>query len=111
MMFGFLFRRREPACQDGTGGFDFSKVGDVDDATVAAFFEATTSNGRQMPLLIARFVYGQLEERMTGPTKIDAMQLAEIRGGMRALRAFGVFYTNGIEAWKNRHRKGAEDDS
>lgn len=90
--------------------FDFSKVTDVDDATVEAFFNATSTPGRQMPLLIARFIFNQLEGQLTDPGKLDALQLSEIRGGMRALRAFGTFYTNGIESWKSRNRRTDDDE-
>jgi len=91
--------------RDGRADFDFSKVADVDDATVEAFFNSTSTPGRQMPLLIARYIFNQLEGRLTDPGKLDSLQLSEIRGGMRALRAFGAFYTNGIESWKARKRE------
>lgn len=82
--------------------FDFSKVPDVDDHTVRAFFNTTHTQSRKMPLLIARHVFEQLEQRITSPGRLDALELAELRGGMRALRAFGVYYTQGIEEWKRK---------
>lgn len=82
--------------------FDFSKVPDVDDHTVRAFFNTTHTKSRQMPLLIARHVFEQLEQRVTSPGQLGALELAEIRGGMRALRAFGVYYTQGVEEWTKR---------
>lgn len=85
--------------------FDFAKVADVDDATAKAFMESTHLESRRMPLLIARHAYSMLEERLTSAGHLDALTLAEIRGGMRALRAFGVYYTAGIQAWRERHAK------
>lgn len=85
--------------------FDFAKVADVDDATAKAFMESTHLESRRMPLLIARHAYSLLEERLTEPGRLDALTLAEIRGGMRALRAFGVYYTAGIKAWEERFRQ------
>ena len=80
--------------------FDFAKIEDVDDATVRAFFANTHDKSRRMPLLIARHIYGQLEDALTSPNQLNALMLSEIRGAMRALRAFGVAYTHGIDEWK-----------
>lgn len=88
--------------------FDFSKVTDVDDATVRAFMNTTHTKSRQMPLLIARYVFNELENRLTQKGDMDAMKLAEIRGGMIALRSFGVYYTQGIKAWEERTKKGGD---
>ena len=90
--------------------FDFSKVPDVDDHTVRAFFNTTHTQSRQMPLLIARHVFEQLEQRVTSPGQLGALELAEIRGGMRALRAFGVYYTQGIKEWTERQGDRADQD-
>lgn len=91
----FRFPKRAGAAEP----FDFSRVADVDDATVRAFFESTHERARQMPLLIARHVFEDLERRLTDPGRMDALELSEIRGGMRALRAFGVAYTQGVSEW------------
>ena len=42
--------------------FDFKRIPDVDDKTVEAFFSATHEGSRRMPLLIAQWVYAQLED-------------------------------------------------
>lgn len=99
-----LFRKQQThdGKRDAAFEFDFSKVPDVDDHTVRAFFNTTHTQSRQMPLLIARHVFEQLEQRVTSPGQLGALELAEIRGGMRALRAFGVYYTHGVEEWKKR---------
>ena len=92
-----LFRKKK-----STFEFDFSRIPDVDDHTVRAFFNTTHTQSRKMPLLIARHVFEQLEQRITSPGQLGALELAELRGGMRALRAFGVYYTQGIEEWKRK---------
>ena len=86
--------------RDAAFEFDFAKVPDVDDHTVRAFFNTTHTQSRKMPLLIARHVFEQLEDQLSGQKPLDAMELAEIRGGMKALRLFGYYYTNGIKEWE-----------
>lgn len=88
--------------------FDFAKVPDVDDHTVRAFFNTTHTQSRKMPLLIARHVFEQLEDQLSGQQPLDVMELAEIRGGMKALRLFGYYYTNGIKEWEKKTKKGNE---
>lgn len=90
--------------------FDFKRIPDVDDKTVEAFFAATHEGSRRMPLLIAQWVYAQLEDELTSPVRLDERRLAEIRGGMMALRRFAVFYTQGIEAWKQRKKPKKDDE-
>ena len=92
------FSRKSEAAEDA---FSFARVADVDDATV----EASTHEGsRRMPLLVARHVFEELEARLSSQDEIGDGELREIRGGMRALRLFGVAYTRGIAAWKRRDR-------
>ena len=88
--------------RDAAFEFDFAKVPDVDDNTVRAFFNTTHTQSRKMPLLIARHVFEQLEDQLSGQKPLDAMELAEIRGGMKALRLFGYYYTNGIKEWEKK---------
>ena len=90
--------------------FDFKQLKDVDDKTVEAFFSATHEGSRRMPLLVAQWVYAQLEDELTSPVRVDERRLAEIRGGMMALRRFAVSYTQGIEAWRER-KKPKKDDA
>ena len=100
---------RTKTSTSGDGGerpaFDFKQLPDVDDATVEAFFSATHEGSRRMPLLVAQWVYAQLENELTSPVRLDERRLAEIRGGMMALRRFAVDYTQGIEAWKQRKKR------
>ena len=95
---------------NSSSAFDFKRIPDVDDKTVEAFFEATHEGSRRMPLLIAQWVYAQLEDELTSPVRLDERRLAEIRGGMMALRRFAVFYTQGIEAWKQRKKPKKDDE-
>ncbi len=94
----------------GGEGFDFRRVADVDDATVAAFFATTHEQSRRMPLLIAGQVAAELEDRLTRAERLDAQEMSEIRGGLRALRQFATYYQGGIAAWEVRRvRRGAEE--
>ena len=95
------FIRKSEAAEDA---FSFARVADVDDATVEAFFASTYEGSRRMPLLVARHVFEELEARLSSQDEIGDGELREIRGGMRALRLFGVAYTRGIAAWKRRER-------
>ena len=90
--------------------FDFKELKDVDDKTVEAFFAATHEGARRMPLLVAQWVYAQLEDELTTPGRLDERRLAEIRGGMMALRRFAVYYTQGIEAWRGRKKPKDGDE-
>jgi hypothetical protein len=104
-------RQTDSANADASGdsrerpAFDFKQLPDVDDATVEAFFSATHEGSRRMPLLVAQWVYAQLENELTSPSRLDERRLAEIRGGMMALRRFAVDYTQGIEAWRERKKR------
>ena len=121
-------RRRSPAKPDHTSqtdrtktstsgdslerqAFDFKRIPDVDEKTVEAFFAATHEGSRRMPLLVAQYVYAQLEDELTRPGRVDERRLAELRGGMMALRRFAVAYEGGIAEWQNRRRRkdGGED--
>lgn len=91
--------------------FDFRKVEDVDDATVAAFFASTHEKSRRMPLLVAGWVAAQLEDRLTQAAALDALGMAEIRGGLRALRQFAAYYQSGIAEWNDRAGRGKSRDA
>lgn len=91
--------------------FDFKRIPDVDDKTVEAFFSATHEGSRRMPLLIAQWVYAQLEDELTSPGRLSEMRLAEIRGGMAALRRFGIAYEGGVKEWQNHKHKRDDDDA
>ncbi len=89
--------------------FDFKRIPDVDEKTVEAFFAATHEGSRRMPLLVAQYVYAQLEDELTSPGRIGEMRLAEIRGGMAALRRFAVAYEGGVKEWQSRKRTRDDD--
>lgn len=91
-------------------GFDFRRVADVDDATVEAFFATTHEQSRRMPLLIAGEVAAELEDRLTRAERLDAAEMSEIRGGLRALRRFATYYQEGIAAWAARRRVRASGE-
>lgn len=85
--------------------FDFKRLKDVDDATVEAFFSATHEGSRRLPLLVAGWVYAEIEAVLTTPGRQDALRMSELRGGMMALRKFAECYRDGIESWKKRKRQ------
>lgn len=90
----------------GREEFDFRRVADVDDATVAAFFATTHEQSRRMPLLVAGQVAAELEDRLTRAERLDAQEMSEIRGGLRALRRFATYYQEGVAAWETRRGGG-----
>ena len=81
---------------------DLHNIPDVDDATVEAYFASTHEGSRRLPLLVAQWEFSKLEQKLTRPGAIDQRELFEIRGGMKALRAFATDLYYGIEEWKKQ---------
>lgn len=78
---------------------ELQNVPGVDEATVNAFFAGTHEKARRMPLLIAGYVASQYQDRLTKPGRMDALELAEIRGALKSIRLFATYYHNGVEEW------------
>lgn len=68
----------------------------IDNAEVAKFICSTDALQRQFPLAIAAQVQSELNQRFLEPVKLDALQMAEVRGGWKALARFAQIYTSGL---------------
>lgn len=75
--------------------FDFKGVKDVDEETVRAYMNTTNEKTRRLPLLVAGQVYADIEDAFTRPGRLDALQMAQMRGGMMALRRFATLWLEG----------------
>ena len=73
--------------------FDWREIPAVDPDELALWMGATDVVSRQFPLQIALQVHDELERRMMSEGRIDTMQLAEIRGGLKALARFAQIYS------------------
>lgn len=85
---------------------ELSDIPGVDEATVRAFFGSTHEKSRRMPLLIAAHVASRYQDKLTQPGRMDALQLAEIRGALKAIRLFATFYRNGVDEWLKKSGAG-----
>ena len=86
---------RGKARGEGTA-FSFKQLENVDEETVRAYFANTNAKTRRLPLLVAGQVYAEIEDAMTTPGRKDALHLAEMRGGMMALRRFAIIFSEGV---------------
>lgn len=94
----YKFFRQRPKRKQLTLG-ELMEIPGVDEATVNAFFASTHEKARRMPLLIAAHVASQYQDRLTKPGRMDALELAEIRGALKSIRLFATYYHNGVEEW------------
>lgn len=74
-------------------GFDWRSVPAVDPDEVARWFGCTDAKDRQFPLQVALQVHDEIEAELMGDAQMDGMDLAEKRGGMKALKRFATLYT------------------
>lgn len=76
------------------GMFNWSEVPEVDPLELERWMNSTDKPERAFPLAIALQIHDELEYLLMGPSKLDGMQMSEIRGGMKALRRFAQVYSN-----------------
>lgn len=76
--------------------FDWRQIPAVDPDELALWMGSTDAVSRQFPLQIALQVHDELERRMMAEGKMDALQLSEIRGGLKALARFAQIYSAAI---------------
>lgn len=76
--------------------FDWREIPAVDPDELALWMGSTDAVSRQFPLQIALQVHDELERRMMAEGKMDALQLSEIRGGLKALARFAQIYSAAI---------------
>lgn len=73
--------------------FDWNDVEPPPQLAVEQFLMATTEEQRQFPLAIALQVHDQIESSFTDPREsLNALAMAEHRGGLRALKTFARLY-------------------
>lgn len=98
--------------KDDSAAFDFTKIEDVDEATVRAFFNSTHEASRRLPLLVAGYVASVIESEFLRPNRpMNALEMAEVRGGLKALRRFAHHFQMGVEEWISRNRGEADDEA
>ena len=76
--------------------FDWREIPAVDPDELALWMGATDAVNRQFPLQIALQVHDELERRMMAEGRLDALQLSEVRGGLKALARFAQIYSAAI---------------
>lgn len=74
--------------------FDWNTVPTPDPDDVAMWFGATDAKDRQFPLQLARQVHDELEWKLMAPGKMDALELAQIRGALKAMARFAQVYAH-----------------
>ena len=72
--------------------FDWRSVPAVDPDEVARWFGCTDAKDRQFPLQVALQVHDEIESELMSDREMDGMDLAEKRGGLKALRRFATLY-------------------
>ena len=72
--------------------FDWRTVPDVDPDELAMWRSRTDAKERQFPLQVALQVHDELERELMAPTRMDALRLSEIRGGIKTLARFAQVY-------------------
>ena len=74
--------------------FDWRSVPAVDPKEVSQWFGCTDAKDRQFPLQVALQVHDEIESELMSEREMDGMDLAEKRGGLKALRRFATLYSN-----------------
>ena len=74
-------------------GFDWRSVPAVDPDEVDRWLGCTDAKDRQFPLQVALQVHDEIEARLMQPGRMDALSMAELRGGLCALRRFATLYS------------------
>lgn len=72
--------------------FNWNSVPSPDPKDVEMWIGATDAKDRTFPLQIARQVHDEIEWRLMSPTKMDALEMAQSRGAMKAMMRFAQLY-------------------
>ena len=83
-------------------GFDWRSVPAVDPDEVARWFGCTDAKDRQFPLQVALQVHDEIEAALMSDRVMDGMDLAEMRGGLKALRRFATLYLKILDGSNGR---------
>jgi len=89
--------------------FDWNDVEPPPARVIESFLSETSSETRQFPLAVALQVHDQIEASFTGrgDGELNALMMAEHRGGLRALKTFAKIY---VAAIKPRRQDATEED-
>lgn len=85
--------------------FDWNKVQLPSAEDVEMWRSSTDAKDRQFPLAIALQAHDELESKMLDGGRLDALQLSEIRGGMKALARFSQIYQASMGEDKSKPRR------
>lgn len=77
--------------------FDWNEVPSPDPDDVAMWIGATDAKDRQFPLQLARQVHDELEALLMSTQRMDALEMAQVRGGVKALARFAQVYAAVLE--------------
>ena len=77
--------------------FDWRSVPAVDPEEVDRWLGCMDAKDRQFPLQVALQVHDEIERMLMAPGVVDAAELHEARGGLRALRRFAELYSKILE--------------
>ena len=85
--------------------FDWNTVERPSADDIALWRSKTDATERQFPLAIALQVHDELESKMLDGGRLDALQLSEIRGGIKALSRFCQTYQASLSEDKSKPRR------
>ena len=88
--------------------FDWRSVPAVDPNEVARWFGCTDAKDRQFPLQVALQVHDEIESALMSDREMDGMDLAEKRGGMKALKRFATLYSEILRGGKPANQGGCD---
>ena len=88
--------------------FDWRSVPAVDPNEVARWFGCTDAKDRQFPLQVALQVHDEIESALMSDRKMDGMDLAEKRGGLKALKRFATLYSEILRGEKPANQGGGD---
>lgn len=77
---------------DKANGFSWSDIGRIDPLVVEKFRTATSEEARKIPLAVANQVFDRIENELASPGKMDAIEMAQRRGGLMALKEFAKLW-------------------
>lgn len=93
-MLGFSNRQNE---------FDWRSVPAIDPEEVDRWIGCTDAKDRQFPLQVALQVHDEIETVLMSDVEMDGMDLAEKRGGLKALKRFATLYSKILEGKRRRN--------
>lgn len=72
--------------------FDWNTIPSPDPEDVKMWIGATDAKDRQFPLQLARQIHDEIEWRLMSDAPMDALQMAQVRGALKAMKRFAQTY-------------------